>query len=198
MWITFFFFNCYLVAPQPPLGHSQGDSLTKPTLITVFVHTRPKGHQEPRNEVGSLSPAERLVGFELGTFQFLLQHLNPLGHSPHFKCCLVLFNKWGKFIIFLVPKTAVSLLVVLISTSWEPGFSICPRRLMVETFVNISQKPFYLLERLGPVFFTYNSFISHLKIYIYLTYNINPSFSFIFIFLKTKTKILIFLLPVTS
>ena len=56
------FFNCYLAAPQPTLGHSQGDSLTNPMLITAFVHIRPEGHREPRNEVGSLSPAERLAG----------------------------------------------------------------------------------------------------------------------------------------
>ena len=48
----------------------------------VFLHFRPEGHREPRNEVGSLSLAEHLVGFEPGTFQFLLQRLNPLGHSP--------------------------------------------------------------------------------------------------------------------
>ena len=47
-------------------------------LIIAFVHTQPEGHREPRNEVGSLSPAEHLVGFEPGTFQFLLQRLNPL------------------------------------------------------------------------------------------------------------------------
>ena len=29
-----------------------------------------QGHREPRNEVGSLSPAERLVGFEPKTFRF--------------------------------------------------------------------------------------------------------------------------------
>ena len=39
-------------------------------LITAFVQFRPKGHREPRNEVGSLSPADRLVGFEAGTFRF--------------------------------------------------------------------------------------------------------------------------------
>ena len=33
-------------------------------LITAFVHVRPEGHREPRSEVGSLSPAERLAGFE--------------------------------------------------------------------------------------------------------------------------------------
>ena len=57
----FFFFNCYLAVPQPTLGHSQGDSLTNPMLITVFVQVRPEGHREPLNEVGSLSPAERKI-----------------------------------------------------------------------------------------------------------------------------------------
>ena len=37
---------------------------------TAFVHVRPEGHREHRNEVGSLSPAERLAGFESGTFRF--------------------------------------------------------------------------------------------------------------------------------
>ena len=80
--LLFIFFNCYLAAPRPTLGHYQGDSLTHPMLIIAFfLHFQPEGHREPRNKVGSLSPAERLVGFELGTFQFLLQCLNPLGHS---------------------------------------------------------------------------------------------------------------------
>ena len=49
----------------------------------VFTFFEPRvGHWEPRKEVGSLSPTERLVGFEPGTFRFLLQHLYPLGHSP--------------------------------------------------------------------------------------------------------------------
>ena len=79
---NFFFFKCYLAVPWPTLGHSQGDSLTNPMLITAFVHIQPTGQREPRNEVGSLSPAKCLAGFELGTFRFLLQCLNPLGHSP--------------------------------------------------------------------------------------------------------------------
>ena len=66
----FFFFNCYLAAPRPTSGHCRGDSLTHPMLITAFLPIRPEGHQEPRSEVGSLSPAERLVGFEPGTFRF--------------------------------------------------------------------------------------------------------------------------------
>ena len=49
-------------------------------LITVFVQFRPEGHREPSNEVGSLSPVKRLVGFEPEIFR--LQRFNPLGHSP--------------------------------------------------------------------------------------------------------------------
>ena len=67
----FFFFNYYLAAPRPTSGHYRGDSLTHPMLITAFVHVRPEGHREPRSEVGSLSLAERLAGFEPGTFRFL-------------------------------------------------------------------------------------------------------------------------------
>ena len=51
-------------------------------LITAFAQVRPVGYWEPRDEVGSLSPAEHLAGFEEGTFRFWLQRLNPLGHSP--------------------------------------------------------------------------------------------------------------------
>ena len=98
----FFFFNCYLAAPQPTLGHSRGDSLTNPILITAFfVHIRPKGHREPRNEVRSLSPAKRLVGFELGTFRFILQRLTPLGHFHH---PIFIFKTTNCNNIFLLPK----------------------------------------------------------------------------------------------
>ena len=48
----FFFFNCYLAVPRPTLGHSQGDSLTNPMLITAYVHIWPEGHRESRNRVG--------------------------------------------------------------------------------------------------------------------------------------------------
>ena len=62
----FLLFNCYLAAPRPTLGFSQEDSLTKPMLINAFKLF----HQEPCNEVGSLSMDEHLVGLELQTFQF--------------------------------------------------------------------------------------------------------------------------------
>lgn len=60
--------------PTATLGHSQGDSITNPVLITAFELFQPEGHWEPRNQVGSLSWAEHLVGFELETFQFESQH----------------------------------------------------------------------------------------------------------------------------
>ena len=34
----FFFFNCYLAVPRPTLGHSWGDSLANPMLITAFFY----------------------------------------------------------------------------------------------------------------------------------------------------------------
>ena len=64
------FFNCYLAAPWPTLGHSQGDSLTDPMLIIAFCLFQPEGDWELCNGVWSLSLAERLTGFELGIFRF--------------------------------------------------------------------------------------------------------------------------------
>ena len=62
------FFICYLAVPRPTLGHFRGDSLTHRMLITGLFKFRLQGRQEPRNEVGSLRPAKRLVGFKPGTF----------------------------------------------------------------------------------------------------------------------------------
>ena len=60
-WI---FFNCYLAAPWPTLGHYWGGSLTHLMVITCILHIQPEGHWEPCNEVGSLSPTQHLVGFK--------------------------------------------------------------------------------------------------------------------------------------
>ena len=67
-----FFFNCYLAVPRPHLGHSEGDSLTNPMLITAFVQVRPEGHREPRNEVGSLKPSRAPGGFWTGNLPILI------------------------------------------------------------------------------------------------------------------------------
>ena len=60
-------------------------------LITAFLLIRPEGHREPRNEVGSLSLAERLVGFEPGT------------SDSNFNVCLMNFVLQRDFLcVFLV------------------------------------------------------------------------------------------------
>ena len=40
--VFLFFFNCYLAAPWPTLGHYRGDSLTHLMLITVFCIFDPR------------------------------------------------------------------------------------------------------------------------------------------------------------
>ena len=56
------FFNFYLVLN----GHLWA-IIAGTASLTQF---RPEDHWESRNEVKSLSPAEHLVGFEVGTSQF--------------------------------------------------------------------------------------------------------------------------------
>ena len=64
------FFYYYLAPPWPILSHCRGDSFTNPMLITVYLF-RPECHQKPRNKVGSKSPVDHLVWFELRTFRNL-------------------------------------------------------------------------------------------------------------------------------
>ena len=40
------FFNCYLAAPRPTLGHYQGGSPTHPMSITAFLHIQRGGGRE--------------------------------------------------------------------------------------------------------------------------------------------------------
>ena len=59
------FLICYLAAPRPTLGHCQGDSLTNPMLITVFlilISTWSSPWTSWRDCV--LKPGEHLVVFE--------------------------------------------------------------------------------------------------------------------------------------
>ena len=70
---------------------------------------------------------------------------------------------------------------------WGPDFSVW-------VLWSIFRKNLYFFERLGPMFFTYNSFISHLEVCNYLEYNFNPSFSFIFVFRKAKNWNCIFVI----
>ena len=76
------------------LPHSQlWRQLQSPKVNHCVLHFQCKGHQEPPNEIESLSLAECLVGFALRTFWFLLQCLNPLAHSPQqFPWSFLLYN----------------------------------------------------------------------------------------------------------
>ena len=77
----FFFFQLLFGCPTANFGPLSRGQPHSPDVNHCVLHFRPEGHWEPRSEVGSVSLAERLVGFEPGTFRFLLQHVNPLGHS---------------------------------------------------------------------------------------------------------------------
>ena len=74
------FFNCYSAAPPPrqTLGHYPGGSRTHPLLITAFLHVRPEGHWEPRNEVAALSPAKLQVGLNRDPSDFVYNALTHL------------------------------------------------------------------------------------------------------------------------
>ena len=48
----------------------EGGQPHPPDVNYCILHIRPEGDREPRNEVGSLSPAEHPVGFEPRTFRF--------------------------------------------------------------------------------------------------------------------------------
>ena len=78
-----FFFLSAIWLPHSQLWDFIKGQFHSPNVNHCSLHFRPEGHREPCNKVGSLSPAEHLVGFEPRTFRFLLQHVNPLGHS-HF------------------------------------------------------------------------------------------------------------------
>ena len=85
IWEDFFqLLFCCLMANFGPLS-SRG-SLTHPGDINHCVFTYftswPEGHRDWYKVWWSIGPAKHLVGCETGTFQFWLQRLEPLGHSP--------------------------------------------------------------------------------------------------------------------
>ena len=80
---TFFdFFQLLFGCPTAIFGQLSMDQPHSPDVNHCVLRIPPQSHREPCNEVGSLSPAKCLVRFEWGTFQFWLQRLNPLDHSP--------------------------------------------------------------------------------------------------------------------
>ena len=51
-------------------GPLSGRQPQSPDINHCVLYIRPEGDREPRREVGSVSLAQRLVGFEPGTFRF--------------------------------------------------------------------------------------------------------------------------------
>ena len=76
------FFQLLFGCPLANFGSLLRGQPHSPDVNLCVLHFWPEGHRELHIEVGSLSPGECLVGNELGTFRFLLQHLNPLGYFP--------------------------------------------------------------------------------------------------------------------
>ena len=92
-WNTFFdqfilnslFFKLLFDCPMANFGSLLRGQPCSPDVNHSVLHFWPEGQRESCNEVGFLSLAKCLVGFEVGSFQFLLR-LNPLGHSPQKQC----------------------------------------------------------------------------------------------------------------
>ena len=73
-------------------------------FITTFELFQPESHWEPRNEVGFLSPAERLVGFESQTFRFLIHSQSV--HTLKLLICISLQKKFlMRISLFLLTLT---------------------------------------------------------------------------------------------
>ena len=82
---TVYFFKLLFGSPMANFESLSRGQPHSPDVNHWVLHFRAEGPRESRNEVGSLSLAESQVGFESGSFQFLLR-LNPLGHSPQKQC----------------------------------------------------------------------------------------------------------------
>ena len=74
-----------MVAKQLTLGHSRRDNLTNLMLFAPAKLFRLESRWEPYIKVGVPKPPKDLLGFEWGTFQYKLQHVNPLGHSTQMR-----------------------------------------------------------------------------------------------------------------
>ena len=79
------FFFVFLTAVWLPHGQLWAIIEGKASLTDVnhcVLYFQPEDHRDPRNEVGSISPAKHIVGIEQGTFRLLPKHINPPGYSP--------------------------------------------------------------------------------------------------------------------
>ena len=82
---TVYFLKLLFGCPTDNFGSLLRGQPHSPNVNHCLLHFRPEGLRESRNDIASLNLTERLEGFKLISFQFLLP-LNPLGHSPQKQC----------------------------------------------------------------------------------------------------------------
>ena len=96
-YFSFLPFWSYLAVPRPTLGHLRVGSLSIDTSFWPLFIFPLRSHRKTLSEVlGKLTLPQ--VVLELETFRFLVQHLNPLSHSPKSQCNSVvrkgIFLEW--------------------------------------------------------------------------------------------------------
>lgn len=97
IYFSFLPFWSYLAVPRPTLGHSRVGSLSINTSFWPLFIFPLRSHRKTLSEVLGKVTVPQVI-LELETFQFLVQHLNPLSHSPKSQCISVvrkgIFLEW--------------------------------------------------------------------------------------------------------
>ena len=97
IYFSFLPFWSYLAVPRPTLGHSRVGSLSINTSFWPLFIFPLRSHRKTLREVLGKVTVPQVI-LELETFQFLVQHLNPLSHSPKSQCNSVvrkaIFLEW--------------------------------------------------------------------------------------------------------
>lgn len=97
IYFSFLPFWSYLAVPRPTLGHSRVGSLSINTSFWPLFIFPLRSHRKTLSEVLGKVTVPQVI-LELETFQFLVQHLNPLSHSPKSQCNSVvrkgIFLEW--------------------------------------------------------------------------------------------------------
>ena len=81
LFLFYHFYSNFLGYPRPTLKQWRGDSLTDLMRIKALYLILPKGHREPRNEVGFQCPVERIGGIRAENLPIQGRDTIPLCHS---------------------------------------------------------------------------------------------------------------------
>ena len=97
----------YLAPVSLNFGPLSREHPHSPDINYCILTYSTEAHREPHNEVGSLSLAECLVGFDTEIFKFWLQRLNPLGNYPLKHPLKHLFWVYWTYILKLSSETSI-------------------------------------------------------------------------------------------